>query len=50
MGIASKEKSFPRGGRKPAVTVPKKGHFKVSKMIKDVLVHVHSWSTVFGEN
>jgi hypothetical protein len=30
MGIASKEKNFPRGGKKPAVAVPKTGCFRVS--------------------
>jgi hypothetical protein len=30
MGIASKEKNFPRGGKKPAVAVPRKGRFRVS--------------------
>jgi hypothetical protein len=38
MGIASNEKSFPRGGKKPAVAVPRKGRFRVSKMTADVLV------------
>jgi hypothetical protein len=40
MGIASHEKSFPRGGKKPAVSVPKKGRFRVSKMIADVLADI----------
>jgi hypothetical protein len=31
MKIASNEKSFPRGGKKPAVVVPKKGHFRVRR-------------------
>jgi len=30
MGIASKEKNFPRGGKKPAVAVPRTGRFRVS--------------------
>jgi hypothetical protein len=30
MGTASKEKNFPRGGKKPAVAVPKTGRFRVS--------------------
>jgi len=29
MGIASKEKNFPQGGKKPAVAVPRTGHFRV---------------------
>lgn len=40
MGITSNEKSFPRGGNKPAVAVPRKGRFRVSKMTVDVLVDV----------
>jgi hypothetical protein len=30
MGITSKEKNFPRGGKKPAVAVPRTGRFRVS--------------------
>ena len=30
MGIALKEKNFPRGGKKPAVAVPRTGRFRVS--------------------
>jgi hypothetical protein len=40
MGMSSNEKSFPRGGKKPAVAVPRKGRFRVSKMSADVLVDV----------
>jgi hypothetical protein len=40
MGIASNDKSFPRGGKKPAVAVPKKGRFRVSRMLVDVLIDV----------
>lgn len=29
MGIASNEKNFPRGGKKPAVAVPRKGRFRL---------------------
>jgi hypothetical protein len=40
MGTTSNEKSFPRGGKKPAVAVPKKGRFRVSKMTADVMINV----------
>jgi hypothetical protein len=40
MRIASDEKSFPRGGKKPAVAAPRKGRFRVSKMAADVLIDV----------
>lgn len=30
MENASKEKNFPRGGKKPAVAVPRTGRFRVS--------------------
>jgi hypothetical protein len=42
MGIASDNKNFPRGGRKPAAAVLRKGYFRVSlqKMAFHVF-HVH---------
>ena len=30
MGLTEIEKSFPRGGQKPAISLPKKGKFSVS--------------------
>lgn len=42
MGLASDNKNFPRGGRKPAVAVPRKGRFRVSlqRMTLHLLFHV----------